>query len=88
MQVNWNTIKMLSQRRTTLEPAIKIIFVLSSFAVKMGFFASAADVPLELGKMQLCGYSFLPVSLLTVLGIVQTSVENGLLASYISQKMR
>lgn len=71
-----------------MEPAIKIIFVLSGFAVNLGFFASAGDVPLELGKMQLCGNSFLPVSLLTVLGILQTSVENGLLGSYISQKMR
>lgn len=56
-----HSIKALSQRRTTLEPAIKIIFVLSSFAVNLGFFTSATDVPLELGKMQLCGYSFLPV---------------------------
>lgn len=64
-----------------MEPAIK------SFAFNLRFFTSATDVPVGLGK--LWGYSFLPLSWLkTMLGILQTSVENGLLASYISQKMR
>lgn len=70
---------MLSQKRTTLETTLKIISVLASFAVNLGGFPSATDVALEPGKMQLCGYSFLPVSLLkTILGILQTSLENGL----------
>lgn len=64
-----------------MEPAIK------SFAFNLRFFTSPTDVPVGLGK--LWGYSFLPLSWLkTMLGILQTSVENGLLASYISQKMR
>lgn len=60
---------MLYQRRTTSEPAIKIPFAVSSFAVNIFIYlliyllASPIDVPLKLGKMQFSWNPFLLIAL-------------------------
>ena len=85
-----HSIKILSQRRTTPEPAIKIPSALSSFAVNLFFCLCywCSSKAWRDAVMWVSILTGLTVKFKTMLAILQTSVEKGSLPSYISQKLR
>lgn len=83
--MNQNTLIKTFQGRTISQPAIKIPFSPSSFAINLFccccyyYFASATDVPLKQDAvMRVSVPAGLTIKFKTMLGILQTSVENGL----------